>query len=466
MTLSWNNQSVRVAVIVVLTIGAATAAYLTSPGRFSARSASPPAPATTTDELIIGATGDTVLVERLPRSDAGLDAVASLIASTSIAVTNFELTALSEPPRARNEEPRWPAASPNAPRDVRALGFDAISLANNHAHDYGVEGMRETERLAEDAGLVHAGTGNHLAQARAARAVNTPAGRVAFISVAASHDPLSRAAAKRGEIGGRPGVNPLRYTRRVTVNDATFAALKQAFTTGGLPKGASMPADGQLNLFGTTVTKGDRTAVELVTEPEDVTELLDEVARARKSSAAVIVSIHAHEPGNLSDEEPEFLRTVARQAIDAGADLVVGHGPHRLRGIEIHKKRPILYSLGNFIFQDRALHAAAADIFEDATQTILTGIAAPVDDGRAVLDFDDNVWWESVVARATFRRGEFVQLALHPIDLGVGQPKQTRGVPRVASPTVAARVLSRLQRLSEPFKTRIEIREGIGIVTP
>jgi hypothetical protein len=59
-----------------------------------------------------------------------------------------------------------------------------------------------------------------------------------------------------------------------------------------------------------------------------------------------------------------------------------------------------------------------------------------------------------------------VQLDLHPIDLGVGQPKQTRGVPRVAAPTVAARVLSRLQRLSEPFKTRIEIREDIGIVTP
>ena len=38
--------------------------------------------------------------------------------------------------------------------------------------------------------------------------------------------------------------------------------------------------------------------------------------------------------------------------IHAGADLVVGHGPDILRGIEVHRSRPILYSLGNFIFQN------------------------------------------------------------------------------------------------------------------
>ena len=42
----------------------------------------------------------------------------------------------------------------------------------------------------------------------------------------------------------------------------------------------------------------------------------------------------------------------AHWAIDQGADLFAGHGPHFLRGIEIYKNRPIFYSLGNFIFQN------------------------------------------------------------------------------------------------------------------
>jgi Bacterial capsule synthesis protein PGA_cap len=233
----------------------------------------------------------------------------------------------------------------------------------------------------------------------------------------------------------------------------------------GLPEGASAPAEGQLRLFGTTVTRAERTAVELVEEPADVEEILQEIRRARKASAAVVLALHAHEPSNLVDEVPSFLRRVARQAIDAGADLVVGHGPHRLRGIEVYNKRPVLYSLGNFIFQDRAFQPGAADIFENATDTLLAGIAEPVEDSGSVLDFEDDVWWESVIARATFRQGEFVRLELHPIDLGVGQPKAARGIPRFGSPSTAARILGRLKRLSEPLGTAIQIREGIGLIT-
>jgi Bacterial capsule synthesis protein PGA_cap len=234
----------------------------------------------------------------------------------------------------------------------------------------------------------------------------------------------------------------------------------------GLPEGASAPAEGQLRLFGTTVTRAERTAVELVEEPADVEEILQEIRRARKASAAVVLAIHAHEPSNLVDEVPSFIRRVAHQAIDAGADLVVGHGPHRLRGIEVYNKRPILYSLGNFIFQDRAFQPGAADIFENATDTLLAGIAEPVEDSGSVLDFEDDVWWESVIARATFRQGEFVRLELHPIDLGVGQPKAARGIPRFGSPSTAARILGRLKRLSEPLGTAIQIRQGSGSLRP
>ncbi len=63
------------------------------------------------------------------------------------------------------------------------LGIDMVSRANNHAKDYGVTGMRVTSKHVLAAGLVEAGTGDSLAEAREARYFDTPAGRVALISV-------------------------------------------------------------------------------------------------------------------------------------------------------------------------------------------------------------------------------------------------------------------------------------------
>ena len=94
--------------------------------------------------------------------------------------------------------------------------------------------------------------------------------------------------------------------------------------------------------------------------------------------------------------------------IDAGADLFVGHGPHVLRGIEIYKGAPILYSLGDFIFQNETLlrirpttttiSASAPprtpnDYLNRALQLRQVGLP-----GRPAI-------WESVVAMPRFRDG-------------------------------------------------------------
>ncbi|MGY8669375.1 CapA family protein [Bradyrhizobium sp. UFLA05-109] len=60
-----------------------------------------------------------------------------------------------------------------------------------------------------------------------------------------------------------------------------------------------------------------------------------------------VVTNHGHEPGNWSQEPPDYVRSFAHRRIDTGATAHVGHGPHRLRGNEIYKGRP---SPGNFIF--------------------------------------------------------------------------------------------------------------------
>ena len=60
----------------------------------------------------------------------------------------------------------------------------------------------------------------------------------------------------------------------------------------------------------------------------------------------------------------QFLVTFARAMVDAGADLFVGHGPHVLRGIEIYKGKPIMYSLANFIFQNETLLRLPSENYE------------------------------------------------------------------------------------------------------
>jgi poly-gamma-glutamate synthesis protein (capsule biosynthesis protein) len=72
-------------------------------------------------------------------------------------------------------------AVPEVAKDLKALGFDMVSRANNHAMDWGIEGMRETSRWLDEAGLVHAGVGEERAGARAARYLETDMGRVGLV---------------------------------------------------------------------------------------------------------------------------------------------------------------------------------------------------------------------------------------------------------------------------------------------
>ena len=78
--------------------------------------------------------------------------------------------------------------------------------------------------------------------------------------------------------------------------------------------------------------------------------------------------------------------------------------------------------------------------------------------------FDERVWWESVIARATFDRGGLMSLQLVPIDLGAGLPKRQRGFPRLASAERAEGIVNRLSRLSAAFDTRVLAAGGIVTV--
>jgi poly-gamma-glutamate capsule biosynthesis protein CapA/YwtB (metallophosphatase superfamily) len=418
------------------------------------------------DLLTIAATGDSLVLKPMPssKSDRGVEGVTSVLENASIAVTNLEENLLdaARVPRADNPgEMRWPYGTKRTAQDLRQLGFTMVSLANNHAIDYGVDGLGQTLQILDRAGLLHAGAGEDLAQARAPVLVGSAPRRVALIAVATSASPESRATPLRGEILGRPGVSALRYAPDVTVDAKTFATLKQS----PVASAASKTSGNELVVSGKAIRKGERTVVEMLADQGDTNEILGQIRQARAEADYVLLTVHSHEPSNQSQAPAEFLKRFARAAIDAGASMVIGQGPHQLRGIEVYKSGVIFYSLGNFEFDFSRVDPRSEDAYEAGVDLYRLALGAVADSEPPPPQSADNpLWWESVIAVGHFDRGVLRSVRLQPIDLGVDLPLSQRGTPRLASADRSKEILSHLADLSREFSTRMRIENGIGVI--
>ncbi len=420
--------------------------------------------------LTFVATGDSIISRPVSvyENEPAFRAVADTVRGATVAFTNFETTVFDArefvPPPQAEYGGLWNVATPNEATELKGLGFDMVSRANNHTTDWGVEGMLETDRILDKTGFVHAGSGRDLGEARAPAFFQTAAGRVAMISTASSHSLLSRAAHSRPDIRGRPGLSFLRTVRTVTLDRPTYTALRNA--TIAMRVSQTPPGDEEMTFFGTRVTRGDANRMDLRADERDVAEVLQQVRSARQQADFVFVTIHTHEPGNWSEVPPEFLERFARAAIDAGADMFLGHGPHQVRAIEIYKGRPIFYSLGNFLFQFETFGPQAADVYEtynlDVFRTTIGEFFESIK-GKG-LEFKEDIWWESVMARSVWEKGTLQRIELHPIDLGYGLPRAQKGTPRPASPALARKIIERLDRLSRPYGTTVRLENNIGIV--
>ena len=416
--------------------------------------------------LSIALTGDAIITRPISvYREPAFTRLMDLVRGADAAFTNLEMLFHDYEPYAMNESGgTYMRAEPALVKDLVWAGFDMVARANNHTGDYGALGMQLTTRYVAEAGLVQAGVGNSLAEAREARFLDTAKGRIALISVASTFPDHSRAGRTRGDVPARPGLNPLRFTTTYLVTRERFAQLRQAMAdVNGRP-----PAEGDgLNFFGRRFEVADRPG--LRTEPlrEDLDEIAAVVRNASRQADLTLVTIHAHE-GHLDRLVPaQFLVTFARAMVDAGADLFVGHGPHVLRGIEIYQGKPILYSLGDFIFQNETLLRLPSENYEPYG---LAGDAhvADFNDRRYRNDTTgfpaDRLIWESVVAVPRFDGRTLTELALHPITLGFGQPRTVRGRPLLAEGELAAKILADVERLSAPFGTRLTTRAGVGYV--
>ena len=233
--------------------------------------------------------------------------------------------------------------------------------------------------------------------------------------------------------------------------------------------GQAAPAGDTLNFGGRRYVSGPVPGQRTEPNKQD----LDEIARVVRSAATlsdlVIVSLHCHEGGVNRSVPADFIPIFARAMIDAGADVFVGHGPHVLRGVEIYKGKPILYSLANFVFQNETLLRMPADSYEEYS---LGDAAQAADYLDARYDKDrrsfpaDREYWDSVVATTKWEGRKLVELQLHPITLGYQTSRADRGRPKLASGADAARILEMMTTRSKALGATVVVKNGVGIITP
>ena len=417
--------------------------------------------------ITIALTGDSIISRPMSAYiEPEFMAMVEAIRSVDLAFTNLEIalqTVENLTPMVSDRE-SYMFAHPSIAKELAWAGFDVVSRANNHALDYGWEGMRATSRALDDAGVAHAGVGENLALAGEAVYVQTAVGRVGLISTASSFDTFHPARPQRADIRATPGLNPIRYHQTTTLPLAEFAALKKISRS----LGRSDDDDDSFAFAGETFVLGDEVAVATSADPVDLQRIVASIDAAKRQADWVIVATHTHESGARRDLPADFLVEYAHAAIDAGADVFAGTGPHVLRGIEIYKGRPIFYSLGNFFFENETVRYRPAAEYR--------GVNLPVN--SSTVDYYDyrqrtqggyftlDAWfWETVVALPRFETGVLREIRLLPVTLGYDTPRSRRGRPMLAGLELGRKIIDDLARLSAPFGTSIRFEDGVGVIT-
>lgn len=431
-----------------------------------------PVPASTPDGFSVVAVGDLIIAHPAPMgSRNGFAKVKKLIQGADVAFGNLEGTLID--PSKPNV---WVAAEtgggdewgpPSLAADIKKMGFDLLSHANNHTADWGIRGMMDTDKVLDEAGLIHAGTGANLALARRPVYLTTPSGRVALVAMTSSYTPMSRAGAQFRGIAGRPGINVLRTQRYRIVTARQMSYLRDIYNDQPhKPSHPAKPNVKRLNLFGSHYRVGPKQGITYRMNPYDLDAFLRNIREGKEESNFEIVYIHAHNPGNWSEKPADFLPKLAHAAIDAGADEFVASGPHRLRGIEVYKGKPIFYSLGDFFMEVSHRIFLNPDNVERARLDMAATTNYEYQKKRLSNRKRPEIRYQSVVALSVFdAKGHVREIRLYPVDMGYKRiPSADSGVPYLASPKVAQKILHSLQRLSKPYGTHIEIRNNVGVI--
>ena len=203
-------------------------------------------------------------------------------------------------------------------------GFDVVSLASNHAMDWGEDALLDTVALFREKGVQVVGAGRNLREARRPAIVEKNGVNIAFLAYCSI--------LQTGYAAGRDhaGIAPLRAHTYYEPFD---------YQAGVPPRVVTAPYE------------------------EDLASMVEDIAEARKSAHVLVLSLHwgiHFIPRAIAD----YQVTVANAAIKAGADLILGHHAHTPKAIGVHRGKVCFYSLSNFIMSSTAKSPEKAVAFE------------------------------------------------------------------------------------------------------
>ena len=409
-----------------------------------------------TQTVSIACAGDVLVTRELTASArAGLlgdlsriwDGCTARFANLETLFHDYECPAMSE------SGGTWVRSDPVIARELRELGIDLVSNANNHSGDYAWPALVRTCEVLNEAGIVHAGAGPDLATTREAAFLETPGARIAVLAATATFPTHAMAGAARSGIPARPGISYLRYRVEHELPSGALRALRSIAGRFEPQESADRVTLGPL-----TFRDGPGYQRTSYCEPEDLGALAAAVQEARQVADLVLVGLHSHEPGADWDEPAPFLIDAAHEIADAGADLVVANGPHMVAGVERRGGGVIFYGLGSLFFQNSTPRRYPADACVKAG---LAADAGPSAINMSKWDFSqDERYWETMVPVCTWDGGKLTRVELHPLALHQGPPAAIQGMPYAPDAARSRKILERVALLSRPFGTSITLAPG------
>jgi poly-gamma-glutamate synthesis protein (capsule biosynthesis protein) len=380
--------------------------------------------------------------------------VQSLLRKADLSFTNFEGTILGS-------HGGWPlkgsffgCSDPAVLDSLRAIGFRALSLSNNHAFDLGPSGVLSTLEEVEKRDFLHAGLGRNHAQASQASTGTIGGRRVAIVAMDGGPGPdFMYAADAEDNRPARPGVNRLQLSQVIEVDETAFDQIrairdKVGYTAIDLTNDSQpddpprLAPESEIGISRAVFTRSERFGRSVKIDEADLARNLASIAATAADGSLVIAYLHHHHWASDWYQVPDWVSGVAKRCIDAGAHMFVSHGAPVLQPIEIYRGRPIFYSLGNFIFHVRS---------EKSTWT-----APEV--------------WESVIGLCSFGDDNgLIEITLHPVIIG-GDEALADGVlehrlaPHLATGESAERILRRFSEQSARFGVDIDVSGDVGVI--
>ena len=253
------------------------------------------------ENVSVAVTGDVMFARKMPNvlsmDSSPFNGVSDVTSNVDLLLVNFENAATATGDALKGDVPL--KCDPSYVPLLKANNLTVAGLANNHALDYGVQGMKDTIQNLKDNDITPMGAGEN-------------------------EDQAHQAVVK--EVNGRR-ITILNYMD--SENFAEYSYDSMPYANGSNPGYSAYDSE-------------------------------DAKAQISENNDSDMIIAYMHFGNEYSNSPNENQEKIAHELIDYGADIVIGSHPHVTQGIEMYNGKPIFYSLGNFIFDqsNTATHSA------------------------------------------------------------------------------------------------------------